>query len=66
VLNNIGIVLKAQPNISYQNRQLVDKIAKSYRTKKKITKSESNAIIKKEIANFDLSNVGEDSVLIKY
>jgi hypothetical protein len=38
-------------NVLIANRQLVDKIAKSYRTKKKITKSKSNAIIKKEIAN---------------
>jgi hypothetical protein len=45
-------VLKAQPDISYQNRQLVDRIAKSYRTKKKTTKSEDNTLIKKEIANF--------------
>lgn len=54
-------ILKSQPNVSYKNRQLIDKIAKSYRTKKKKTKSESNAFIKKEIANFDLENVGEDS-----
>jgi transcription elongation factor GreA-like protein len=54
-------VLKAQPDISYQNRQLVDKIANSYRTKKKTTKSEDNTLIKKEIASFDLDNVGEDS-----
>jgi hypothetical protein len=54
-------ILKSQPNVSYKNRQLIDKIAKSYRTKKKKTKSESNSFIKKEIANFDLENVGEDS-----
>jgi hypothetical protein len=40
-------ILKSQPNVSYKNRQLIDKIAKSYRTKKKKTKSESNAFIYK-------------------
>jgi hypothetical protein len=41
--------------------EIIDRIANSYRTKKNRTKTEDNTLIKKEIANFDLSNVGETS-----
>jgi hypothetical protein len=51
-------ILKSQPDVSYQNRQLIDRIANSYRTKKNRTKTEDNTLIKKEIASFDLSNAG--------